>query len=533
MKLQLNPWTRRLAVLLVATALPALALAAEEAADKEHPPKAAEKEHDKAKDGDDKSEAIPSERSSITQHSATIGGRSIAYKATAGSLLIRDDENKPQASMFYVAYVADKGADAGKGASRPITFLFNGGPGSSSVWLHMGSVAPLRVDTASPAATPPAPYSLIANADSLLDKSDLVFVDAIGAGFSKPVGKASGKDFWGVDQDIKAFDKFIRRYLSVNQRWNSPKFVFGESYGTLRAAALAYSLQEHAVSLNGVVLLSSILNYGSRQPGLDNDYINTLPSFAAIAWYHDKIPQKPADMASFVEQARGFARGEYAAALAQGQRLPKAEEDAVAARLSGFTGLSVQYLEEANLRVTPSRFRKELLRGERATLGRYDARFEGIDTDAAGETPEYDASDSGIAGAFVASFQDYLARELKFTSEETYKPTNGEINKAWDWKHLMPGRERPLAQAYVGADLALAMRQNPHLKVLSANGYFDLATPFFATEYDLDHLQLEPALRDNLKFTYYPSGHMVYLNPQALQQFKRDLAAFYDAATAQ
>jgi carboxypeptidase C (cathepsin A) len=478
------------------------------------------------------------ERSVVTSHTLQLGGRSMAYKATAGTLLIRDDKGKPDASVFYVAYTTDD-RDA---ARRPVTFLYNGGPGSASIWLHMGSYGPVRIVTSSPEATAPAPYTLEPNPDSLLDKSDLVFVDAIGTGYSKGLVKEDkdGKDkdsdnpdkrFWGTDQDIDAFGRFIARYITVNKRWNSPKFLFGESYGTPRSAGLAKYLEEHGIALNGVVLLSSILNYGSRLPGLDNDYVNLLPSYAAIAWYHNKVANKPATLEPFLTEVRAFARGDYAVALAKGQDLGDAERNAIAERMAKYTGLSVAYLKEANLRVSQPRFRKELLRDERRTLGRYDGRFEGIDMDAAGESPETDPADTAIRGAFTAAFNDYIVRELHYVSDVAYKTSAGAI-RDWDWKHALRGQTRPVPVPITVPDLSEAMRTNPHLKVLSANGWFDLATPFFATEYDLAHMDIDPKLRGNLTFTYYPSGHMVYLNLEAAKQFKADLARFYDGATA-
>jgi carboxypeptidase C (cathepsin A) len=452
-----------------------------------------------------------------------LNGQTIHYTATAGNLLIRDAENKPNGSMFYVAYT-EEGVAA---KDRPVTFLYNGGPGSSSIWLHMGSFGPVRIETASPEATPPAPYNLVSNQYSLLDKSDLVFVDAMGTGFSKPVEKGVLASFLGVDQDVHAFNLFIARYLTANQRWNSPKFLIGESYGTMRSAALAYSLQESGIALNGVVLISSILNYNQRAPGLDNVYIGYLPSYAAIAWYHDKLANKPADLKSFLEQVRAYARGPYADALSQGQNLTAAQQDEVAQKLSQMTGLSALYLKESNLRVPQEHFRKELMRSDRRTLGRYDARFEGIDLDAAGESPAYDVADTAIAGAFVAAFNSYLSNTLDFTCNDPYKPTA--YGSGWNWKHKPPvGGEQQSPD--VALDLAAAMRENPHLQLFSANGYFDLATPFFPTEFDISHMQLDPALRKNVHFGYYPSGHMIYLNVDALKQLKRDLAQFYSNA---
>ncbi|HEX3895645.1 MAG TPA: peptidase S10 [Rudaea sp.] len=488
------------------------------------------------KGGDEKKNEIPPEKAVVTNHSVAVGGRSLSYKATAGTLIIRDDKGKPDASVFYVAYTLD-----GDSSKRPVTFLYNGGPGSASIWLHMGSFGPVRVLTESPDATAPAPFRIVPNGDSLLDKSDLVFIDAIGTGFSKglPKGKDENgkpdkddenpsKRFWGTDQDIDAFGRFIQRYITVNKRWNSPKFLFGESYGTPRSAGLAKWLEDKGIAVNGVVLLSSIINYASRLPGLDNDYVNLLPSYAAIAWYHNKLANKPATLEPFLTEVRNFARGDYAVALNKGQDLTPTERDAIAERMSKYTGLSVTYLKEANLRVSQPRFRKELMRDDRRTLGRYDGRFEGIDTDAAGETPESDAADTAIRGAFTGAFNDYLERELNYSSDVDYKVSATAI-RDWDWKHAIRGQRQPAPVPIMGGDLGDAMRTNPHLKVMSANGYFDLATPFFATEYDLSHMDIDAKLRGNLSFTYYPSGHMVYLNVDALKQFKQDLAAFYDS----
>ncbi|HVC90505.1 MAG TPA: hypothetical protein VND66_07780 [Acidobacteriaceae bacterium] len=481
----------------------------------------------------DKPVPPPKEQSSVTQHTLSLNGQTIHYTATAGNLIIRDDNGKPNGSVFYVAYTQD-GVEP---KDRPVTFLYNGGPGSSTLWLHMGSFGPMRIETASPEATPPPPYHLVPNQYSLLDKTDLVFIDAMGTGFSRPVEKGTLKDFLGVDEDVKAFNRFITRYLTVNQRWNSPKFLIGESYGTTRSAALSYSLQQSGISVNGVVLISSILNYGDGAAGTDTQYIGFLPSFAAIAWYHDKLANKPADLQAFLEQVRAYARGPYAEALWQGQNLSAAEEDQVAQKLSQMTGISAQYWKEANLRVSASNFRKELMRNDRRTLGRYDARFEGIDMNAIGETPSYDASDTGITGAFVAAFHNYLTSDLKFNSDEAYKATAYGPDFKWDEKHrppgggFGPGGEEQLPD--VALDLGAAMRENPHLKLFSANGYFDLATPFFKTEFDISHMELDPTLQKNIRFGYYPSGHMIYLNVDALKRLKGDLAEFYASAITQ
>ena len=484
---------------------------------------------------EEKPAPIPSETISVTDHELQLDGKTIPYKAAAGTLLIDGDDEKPYGIVFYVAYTESGVSDP---RTRPVTFLYNGGPGSASLWLHMGSIGPVRVATASPEATGAAPYQVAPNQYSLLDKTDLVFVDAVGTGYSRPVGKATIKNFAGTDQDVQAFAKFIQRYVEVNHRWNSPKFLFGESYGTTRSAALVDALENAGMSCNGVILMSTILNYFTLAPGSDAVYIGNLPSYAAIAWHYEKIAHKGRDEKAFLDEVRAFARGPYAEALAQGQNLPPAQVDAMAAKLAGYTGLSVQYVKEANLRVGPSRFRKELLRDQRMILGRYDARFEGTDADAAGENPGYDPSSTGITGAFVSAFHDYLDRELKYTTKETYFPRGLKINDEWDHTHHPPGAGGPgppgppLRDAYVAGDLADAMRKNPRLKVFSVNGLFDLATPFFITEYDLAHMELEPKLRGNIEFAYYHSGHMIYLNVDALKQLKSDLAGFYSRAAA-
>jgi len=478
---------------------------------------------------------IPPENNSVTKHELSLNGKTIRYTATAGTLLIKGEDEQPYGSVFYVAYTL---ADVTDPRTRPVTFLYNGGPGSASMWLHMGSVGPVRVVTSSPEATGSGPYKIVPNEYSLLDNSDLVFVDAVGTGYSRPVGKATIKDFAGTDQDVRAFQKFIYRYVSVNHRWNSPKFLFGESYGTTRSAALMDALENSGMSVNGVILMSTILNYFVQAPGSDSLFIGTLPSYAAIASHYEKVSHKGKDEKTFLEEVRAFARGPYAEALAEGQNLSQSKVDELAATLSSYTGLSVQYLKEANLRVSPARFRKELLRDQREVLGRYDARFEGTDVDAAGETPGYDPASSGITGAFVSALHDYLDRELKYSSDETYFPSGPGIFQAWDHTHRVgsavpepgQGQGQPIRDAYVAGDLADAMRKNPRLRLLSVNGLFDLATPFFITEYDLAHIELEPKLRGNIEFAYYPSGHMIYLNVDALKQLKTDLAAFYSRA---
>ena len=481
---------------------------------------------------EDQGVPIPPETNSVTKHDWTAGGQTIHYTATAGNLLIRDDQDKANGSIFYVAYTED-GVES---KNRPVTFFYNGGPGAATIWLHMGSLGPVRVITQSPDATGPAPFEWVQNPQSLIDKSDLVFIDAPLCGFSRAVGKGTAKDFAGTDQDIHAFEKFIVRYLTVNQRWNSPKFLFGESYGTTRSAGLVAALQNDGIEFNGVTLLSSILNYNRRNPGLDYEAVGYIPSFAAIAYHHKKVKTN-VSMAEWVQQARVFARGPYSEALQQGDKLPPAEFDAMAAKLAAITGLSVEYVKEAKLRISATRFRKELLRGDERILGRYDARFMGWDPDAAGENPGYDPSDTGISGVYVGAFHDYIQRELKYMSQESYYLSGPGLNQAWDFKHRPPGppvvgggRGGEQTAPDVAVDLSDAMRKNPHLHVFSANGYFDLATPFFSTEYDLSHMDLPANLVGNVQFAYYPAGHMVYLNVEALKELKADMVKFYALA---
>src|SRR5487761_673324 len=475
-------------------------------------------------------EATAKQQKSVSHGSVTVNGERIDYTATAGTIVLRDDKGDPTASMFYIAYTKN----GAKPDQRPLTFAYNGGPGGSSVLVNLGGFGPMRVQTTDAAPTPPPPYSLQSNPYSLLDKTDLVFIDAVGTGFSKTLGKASGKDFWGTDPDVQSFGEFIENYLTENNRWNSPKFVLGESYGTPRSAMLADWLQNKGVALNGVILLSSILNINDEfwfQPPGSNDlsYELYLPSYAAVAWYHDKLPNKPVDLPAFLSQVRQFALGDYAHALEAGDRITPAQEAAVLDKLHAYTGLSETYLKETKLRIEPARFMKQLLRSEGRTVGRFDARFEGIDLDSAGEFPGYDPSSTALFPAFVAPFHWYLNNDLKYHSDADYEFLNDKVGNAWDWHHVVDGRKYPVPDTL--PDLREAMTRNPHLKVFSGNGYFDLATPFFKTEYELNHMGLDPSLQKNISFDYYPDGHMLYIHTPALAKLHSDLDRFYDSAT--
>ncbi len=469
----------------------------------------------------------------ITQHTVTIDGQPYAYTARAGTITLRNDKEAPTARIFYTAYTLD-GSDAG---SRPVTFIYNGGPGSSTMWLRMGSFGPVRVLAANAAATGPPPYRIANNSYSLLDKSDLVFIDMPDSGFGRITGAGTPKTFFGVDQDVAAFAQFIQRYLTKFGRWNSPKFLFGESYGTTRSAALANTLLSQGIALNGVVLLSSILNFGldfgNGDPIAAGDwpYVLYLPTEAAAAWYHGKIRNRPADVSAFLQPVEQFALGEYLDALYKGANLSASERNDVVHKLSAYLGVSEQYVRESNLRIPYQRFEQQLLRSQGAVIGRLDARYQTFALDrAADEGPAWDPTDSSIDAPYTTAINQYLRSDLKYDTTLQYRPNIYGIiygnGGSWDFTHNR--REPP----NVAPDLAEAMTQNPSLKVFSANGYYDFATPFFATEYTLQHLSIAPQLQKNITFNVYPSGHMVYLNEAALAQFKNDLARWYDSALA-
>lgn len=486
----------------------------------------------KASADDDVVRAPVAEVRTTTSHKTTIAGRPYSYDATAGTLTIRDDDGKPTASMFYVAYVVkqEKGA-----AKRPVTFLFNGGPGSASLWLNVGGLGPMYAVTDAPRATGPAPYTFIPSPNSILDRTDLVFLDAIGTGYSRTLGSAKGPDFWGVDADVDSFARAITRYVSVNQRWGSPKFLFGESYGTTRASALVYKLQNQGMQFNGVVLLSSILNFAVSMPGIDQDYINNVPSFAATALYHGKLEQKPADLLAFLREVRDFAQGPYATALARGDRLSAAEEDSIAQQLSRYVGLSTEYLKRTRLRVGMEAFRGELLRDRAQVTGRFDSRFIApaayVETSGAFDPATNDPATAGVTSAYLSSWRDHLTGDLGYQTELAYRPLyNMVISAAWNWRHKAPGFDEPLHTANVALDLGAAIRSNPQLKVLSMNGVYDLATPFFGAEFDLSHMLLTPDLQKNVSYSYYESGHMTYADQKALTRMKQDLTRFFDEA---
>ena len=483
------------------------------------PPKSAKAEP--PKEDKDVVKASVEEDAQPVRRSIPFHGRTLAYTVTPGHLTIRNDKGEPTASMFYTAYTIPSA-----GRARPVTFLFNGGPGSSTMWLHMGSFGPIKVDASQPETIPGPPFRYGPNPDTLLDITDLVFIDAPTTGLSREIGKAEPKDFFGVDKDLDAFTRTIQRYLTKYQRWNSPKFIIGESYGTTRAAGLSNSLLNAGVQLNGIAFVSTVFNFADFQG--DQSLVNFLPTYASSAWYHGKIPNKP-PLDGFLQQAREFASGPYAAALQKGNMLSAEEKQSIAAQMAQFTGLSADYILRSNLRVQPFRFQRELLRDRHQIIGRIDARYVGTEPDNVGEAADYDPQGSAITGAFYGALNDYLFRDLGYNTPLTYRPNNyAGIGNDWDLTHKGPSGPQQIADTT--DDLNTAMRANPRMKILSINGYFDLATPFHGAEYEFEHLSMEPQLQSNIRYEYYPAGHMMYVDPESARKLKADLSAFYASA---
>jgi carboxypeptidase C (cathepsin A) len=475
--------------------------------------------------------------------SVTIGGNVINYDAFAGTLVVhpkgwddvpqnadKDDKNKPaEASMFYAAYFQSDN----KGAPRPLTFLYNGGPGSSTVWLHMGAFGPKRVVTADSTHTPAAPYPVVNNEYSLLDVSDLVFVDAPGTGFSRIAGKDKEKAFYGVDQDAWAFGDFISQFLARYGRWNSPKYLFGESYGTTRSAVLSNLLQSaRDVDFNGVILLSQILNFSffadapEFNPGVDLAYQLSLPTYAASAWYHHKLPDPHPELAPLLTEVEHFAMNDYALALGAGSSLPADQRQTIAAKLHEYTGLPVAYIEKADLRINGGEFEKNLQDESNLTTGRLDTRFSGPTFDPLSKEADYDPQSAAISSAYVSAFNDYVRKDLKYGENKEYKPEIETFNY-WSFAHQPPGLPFPFPFATnVMLDLATAMKYNPQLKILLNAGYFDLATPFYEGVYEMQHLPIPPDLQKNIEFKFYESGHMVYAHEASLKALHDNVAEF-------
>lgn len=494
-----------------------------------------------------------------TQGSVDVKGQHILYSATVGIITVgandtqdgqlgmdgkplpgselaisEPKEPKDAPAVARMSYVAYFKKDA-KAEDRPVTFFYNGGPGGSTVWLHMGSLGPRHVVTSGDQHLPAAPYKLVDNANSLLDVSDLVFIDAPGTGFGRLIGKDAQKAFWGVDEDGGAFARFIARFITKYSRWNSPKFVFGESYGTTRSAVLAKILEEKkSIDLNGVILLSQILNFNTfidaakTNPGVDLPYVLALPTFAATAWYHKKLPQQPAGLEPFLKEVEEFALGPFTHALAQGTDLSDAEKQSVAEKMHDYTGLPVAYLLKANLRVSGGEFEKTFQDETDQTIGRYDTRFTGPSINPLSENADYDPQSAAISSAYVSLLNDYMRRDLKYGEGQTYLPEIPESDGGeWNFKH-----DSNVFGLNVSSDLADAMKTNPRLKVMLNGGYYDMATPFFGAEYEEKHLPIPPSLAKNIEYSWYEAGHMVYVRDECLPQLHDRVAAFIKNAVS-
>ncbi|HUO79849.1 MAG TPA: hypothetical protein VMU00_06880 [Steroidobacteraceae bacterium] len=501
-------WVLSTVVLALAAAVPA-ALAADPAADAKATPK-----------------PEPKPEQSVTQHVLHAGAINLEYTATAGTAIVRDKDEKPVASIGYVAYTRRDVKDASR---RPVTFAFNGGPGSSSLWLHMGFLGPKRVATPDAKAAPPAPFSVVDNAYTPLDKTDVVLIDPVGTGLSKAVGDKKDEDFWSVDSDIECISRFITQYLDDNHRWGSPKYLLGESYGTTRGAGIVRYLQERSnLAFNGVILVSvatDIEAIFAELPGNDRPYPLYLPAFAATAWYLKALPGSHPDLQALLREVRDYARGPFAAAIDRGDSLTAAERLAVAQKVHEYTGLSVDYLVAANLRVTEVAFDHELLRSRGQTVGRIDSRFVGATFDPLAKEAEYDPQINAVRFAYSGAFLDYYHRDLNFGAGKTYLTTNFAIGGKWKWEHHAPGGGLQMA-VNTGYDLARALTEDPHLKVLVLNGYYDLATPFSATEYMMDHLGVGPDAHARISMKYYEAGHMMYIHGPSLERMHADVDAF-------
>ncbi|MEA3440069.1 MAG: peptidase S10 [Chloroflexota bacterium] len=473
-----------------------------------------------------------------TKHAITLDGVEIPYTVTCGTIVLKEESEKkgeqageaegekPRATIFFIAYTHDEVEDK---SSRPVTFSFNGGPGSSSVWLHLGLLGPRRVLMGDVDNLLPPPYHMEDNTHSLLDQTDLVFIDPVSTGYSRPVPGEKAKEFHGFKKDIESVGDFIRLYCTRYQRWNSPKFLIGESYGTTRAAGLSGYLQErHGMYLNGIMLISTILNFQTHRfdQGNDMPYIVFLPTYTATAWYHKRLVEDlQGNLRDALDEVEAFTQGEYTLALMKGASLSSEERTQIVSKLARYTGLSEDYIERCDLRIEIFRFTKELLRDENRTVGRLDSRFKGLDRDSAGERFERDPSMSAITGPYTATFNQYVRAELEFESDLPYEILNPNLWQNWSFA------EHENRYVNVAETLRQAMNINTFLKVFVGSGYYDLATPHFATEYTFNHLGLDASLQSNITFAYYEAGHMMYVHLPSLKKLKSDLTAFLQEAT--
>ena len=487
------------------------------------PPTIPAKEPGKEPSKDKEKSKDPEEKKVATHHTATIGGQRIEYTATAGTILLRDDEDKPTASVFYIAYTRDGSTNL---AARPLTFSFNGGPGASSVWMHLGLLGPRRVRLAEDGGALPPPYKLVDNEDSLLDATDLVFIDPVSTGYSRAIPAKEARKFHGLHEDATSVAEFIRLYVTRHQRWGSPKFIIGESYGTTRAAALSGELSDHLkMNVNGIMLVSTVLNFETIEfsPGNDLPYILYLPTYTATAWHHKKLApellQKPLE--EVFAEAERFAAGDYSAALFSGSALAAEPRAKVVHQYARLTGLAASFVERANLRVSLGRFAVELLAADNRVVGRYDSRYKGYVRDRLGGRMEQDPSYEAVAGLFAATFNDYVRNELKYETDLPYEvlaPVG-----PWNW-------DQNNGYVDVAQTLASALTRQPFLKVHVSSGYYDLATPLSATRYTFNHMGIDPDLLKNITLDSYTAGHMMYLNLADLKKSKVDLAKFVHAA---
>ncbi len=463
----------------------------------------------------------PEESVSHTFAKIQVGDEIVRYRASAGLYLLTEDNGQPRAQIFYVAYTS---LDVESTDSRPVAFCFNGGPGSSSVWLHMGCLGPRKVDMEDGLEPPKPPFRLVDNAWSLLDVADLVFIDPVSTGYSRPAPEEEAQAFHGVEPDVESVGDFIRLWTSREKRWASPKFLIGESYGTTRAALLGGHLQQKlGMYLNGIALISVVLDFSTIRFNLGNDlpYLLYIPTYAATAHYHGLTA---ANLSDLLKNAEDFALGDYASALLKGTSLSEEQEHSIVSRLADLTGLGEEYVRLSNMRIEIMRFAKELLRSERKVVGRFDSRITGRDRDAVGEHFENDPSHAVVHGTFTGVFNEYVRSELLFSTDRPYHII-AELYQSWDYSQH--------ANRYlnVAETLRSAMGQNPHLKVLAACGLYDMATPYFATEYTFNHMGLPPELQDNIRITRYQAGHMMYVHRPSLVQLKADLAAFVQEAS--
>jgi carboxypeptidase C (cathepsin A) len=473
-------------------------------------------------------DTVPKAEVSTTMQSVNIDGKTLYLTAQAGTFEVRDENNKPLALMGHTFYTKGDKKDMNT-RRRPIVFAYNGGPGSSSYWLHMGILGPKRIVVNDPDYTPAAPYQIVNNNYSILDVADLVMIDPVGTGLSVPLGKAQYKDFWGVDQDIKSLALFITQFLIANDRMNSPKYLLGESYGTFRNAGLMNKLLQDGIALNGVIMVSAVFDLRTLlfPPEDDLPYIVHFPTYAATAWYHDMVSDKPESVYTFLDEVRKFTEEEYTPALFKGDQLAEDDKKAIATKLANYTGTSSDYWLKADLRVTADEFFAEFLRDKGEIVGRLDSRFTGINQDLLSQGGSHDPQSAAISPAYTAGFLDYLYRDLKVNKSLTYS-TSAYDKKGfnWDWKHVGNSRWGTQAAINTGVDMAQAMSRDPNVKVLILNGIYDIATVFYGVEHSINHLGLTSEIKDNIIMKYYEAGHMMYTHPPSMAQFKSDVSEF-------